>query len=106
MIEEIQKMTDKEMNDAVATEVMGWFLSRIDIDTFWFKEDRTFISYESWECVNDLNQCYEAEECIIETGLRHNYMICLQWVVGSYPLWHATARQRCEAMLAAVRGAK
>lgn len=105
MIDEIQKMTDNQIDEAIATEVMGWFLDRIDIDMFWYKKDRTRISYESWDCVNDLNQCYEAEERIIELGLVSNYLVSLQFVVvfSEWAMVHATARQRCEAMLMAVR---
>ena len=108
MIDEIQKMTDSQINEAIATEVMGWNVLVGDYMD-WYRKDRRFMQpVDSWNPTQDLNQCYEAEEKIIENNLQKKYLKMLESMcfLTTFGMVHATARQRCEAMLAAVRGAK
>lgn len=114
MIDEIRTMTDDQMDYAIATEVMGWHMEQgwyvlpnYKVPPF-MKMGRWVWLKEKYRPSVNLNQCYKAEERIVELGLVSNYLISPQSVVvfSEWAMVHATARQRCEAMLMAVRGAK
>ena len=114
MIDEIQKMTDSQINEAIATEVMGWNVLVGDYMD-WYRKDRRFMQpVDSWNPTQDLNQCWEAEENIKDIGLSIQYVRVLygflqnsnRTLIFDFDIFHATARQRCEAMLMAVREGK
>jgi len=142
MSKNISEMTDQELNDSVAIEVMGWKSGHeYDTDGKWVVWEYsailghefpvTKISKLDWDPTHDLNQCYEAEEKIINNYDRTKdrpgatcdwYAVRLREMLTPMALSevsgvlsgnklelliiHATARQRCEAMLMAVRSEK
>ena len=104
----IPEMTDAELNEAMAVEVMG---GGDNYATIYAIEH-----YKQWNPTSDLNQAWECEERLNELGLTEKYLFEMKKrvVFGLQPIvsrnsvdWciaHATARQRCEAVLMAVRG--
>ena len=116
ILKEPQKMTDSELDEAIAIEVMGWHLVDSNGILMWEEEEvyARSINRACYHPSTNLNQCWEAEEKIKDLGLSIQYIRILygflqnsnRTLVFDFDIFHATARQRCEAMLAAVRGAK
>ena len=87
------KFTDQEIDNAMA-EFMGW---------------RKGVKY--WHPHDDLNQVWQCEEKIIGLHLDQKYYLNLERVSGGggdnwIQTIHAAARQKCEAILMAVRDEK
>ncbi len=107
----ISEMTDQEIDTALA-EFMGWMKSEPGMaGEYQFPSaDGTRVIY-SWHPHDDLNQVWQCEEKIIKLGLVEKYsqIICgyvsvIQGKTMLFNIMHSTARERCEAMLIAVRG--
>jgi hypothetical protein len=105
------KLTNSEIDERMA-ELMGWKLS---MNGYWkpYGEDKDELVYlnKNWHPSSDLNQVWECEEYLIELNKDYkvSYPIKLWDVIvpiskkcGDYIGIHATARQRCEAMLMAI----
>ena len=89
-------MNDSDLNRAIGLQIAGW-----KPDTLYFP------AYAS-----NILLAYEAEELLGERGLQPAYERALLAVIERdltdhmatpFQLIHATARQRCEAMLEAVK---
>ena len=111
MSKNISEMTDPELNDAVAIEVMGWAKE----DGKWIDDCGGCARFDNiddaekydgryWCPVYDLNQCYEAERKLCDDIPYEEYLTALDIVVWHpFGKVHASARQRCKAMLMAMR---
>lgn len=120
MSKNISEMTDQELNDAVAIEVMGWHKQEDGI--CWITSDDRYtgflykkiadeeligIEVSYWDPTHDLNQCMECHRIILFQLHNEEYLTAFDIVVWHpFGKVHATARQRCIAMLMAVRDSK
>jgi len=96
--EEVSKLTDEEIRFKVA-ELCGTWRWRHCYDLY--GKDPFF---DSPNYPEDLNACHEFEKTIhtvqVQTYRKHLQSLVEQEVeTGMFGIWHATARQRCEALL-------
>jgi hypothetical protein len=110
----IPEMTDQEI-DAALAEFMGWHTERVTYGHpyFWCTSERltgqlgckSVIQVSDWHPHDDLNQVLKCEEFVKDSGFVMDYCRTLVKIVGqSYEQFvYATARQKCEAMLMAIR---
>lgn len=109
------KLTDQEIDTAMAEKVMGWEHS---YGAYWKSCDGDDNASElvwlekAWHPHDDLNQVWECECRIIELDLIHEYSKFLYSSLTNtaatiiFDVLHAPPRQRCIAMLMAVEGIK
>jgi hypothetical protein len=117
----MSELSDKEINERVAVEVMQW--ERVETDNtalsrVMFRKPN--VDHLVWpasvpDFATDIAAAMEVEDRIAELDLRAEYAAALQIVVahdardeeyspGLFGLIHATPRQRCLAALAATGG--
>jgi hypothetical protein len=119
VMKDVHEMTNAELDQAIA-EMMGWMKCPIGSGAagqyqYPIPDGSPRVVY-SWHPTTDLNQAWEAEEWVIGRGdevdldnTYHlarllNYENALRCVCGKPSMTvHATARQRCEAMILATR---
>jgi len=126
-LEEVKALSDNELRIRVA-ELLGWSDVENDMIVLYVHElrgmtpDQTHLSYERWRIKvpnypRDLNACHEMEETLPD---RDSMLFRWQWnlkdvVLGperlrsevwrNAQMFHATARQRCEAFVLAMEEA-
>lgn len=108
----IREMTDRELDAAVATEVMGWSDYRQGKDFDYMSDRPCRLWCPTWR--HEDNEVVESE--IERRGLVGRYLLELAGILDlskttntyeqHWRIRRATPRQICEAALAAVRGAK
>lgn len=107
------KLTDTEINERLAIEVMGWHVE----GNIWFDADGGAHGYvhSDWNPSEDLNQMHAVEDRLIELGLQDDYIDWLtdDWLADnsttytngwSFAIAHATAHQKAIAALMAWEG--
>jgi hypothetical protein len=118
------EMTDQEIDTALA-EKMGWHKGLesdawrglcvssnlgVSQETVWLNSKNAGMwKCDYWHPHDDLNQVWQCEEKLLETITERIYEDCLNFILtmefgyGKYSAIHAPARQRCIAMLMAIR---
>lgn len=108
----IRALADAQLDAAIAEEVMGWHLETHRIWNIWVDDKGKWMySIELWHPTRDLNQAWEAQETMKTRHITLKYSFVLREVcddegVEAFAYIFATARQRCEALLACVRKTK
>jgi hypothetical protein len=87
-------MTDEQINAAIA-EACGW--RKEDGVYMWTANGIDCTYFELWDWANDLNAMHEAEKVFDCPELYDGNLIKV--CGGVQYMWHATARQRAEALL-------
>jgi hypothetical protein len=114
-LDEIRAMTDEEMNVAIAIEVMGWNKKYLQYAVYicwwWCSKNKGGDLVPVHRCVAydpvvDLNLCHKAELYLTNTCNLHARFVRILGEMGWGGNPTIPPRQRCEAMLAAVRGTK
>jgi hypothetical protein len=106
----MSEMTDEQLNERLAIEGMGWYRDK-DFSSF-YCVDGALLNPEIWNPANDLNQVRTLEEEKISGAYEMLYLDKLDIVlakeygevtmrkhIGNYYILHATARQKCDALL-------
>ena len=112
------KLTDSEIDELMATEIMGWYIDRDRIDKIPYyvsMQSGNVMPVDEWHPSCDLNQVWECEDELykmpniidlgIESKIEEKYARLLKIKIlcwECHDVIHATARKRCEAMLMAV----
>lgn len=109
---QISEMTDRELDAAIAVEICGW----TDVTNGKYSlcgiAPWMGLSTTVWRYSTNLNACREAEQMVVSEAAEYTRQLrrVLNAQYGDRDrmpqLWRfatATARQRCEAMLMAVR---
>jgi len=106
----IPEMTDQEIDNALA-EMMGWDHS---MGAYWelcgeTDADELVYLERDWHPHDDLNQVWQCEEKLLEITTERiyedaiNFVLIVEFGYGKYSAIHAPARQRCIAMLMAIK---
>jgi hypothetical protein len=99
-------MTDREINEAIAT-ACGWRFE--DGVWMWTKDRIDWTSPELWDWCTDLDAMHDAENILVRRGEEYARWVLeivsrdagpgIYYRAGSFAHIHATARQRAEAFL-------
>lgn len=110
------KLTDAEINAAVAVEVMGWRMERDDPFTLWRRPDGGYVDHPCFRPAADHNDAARMRAEIARQGLEKKFAL-IMWrklkpLLDSchrpmdWLMLDASPREQCIAALQVVEGSK